>query len=45
VRWPGGKHYDQLHPERARNWLVRRLEGMGLKIQARPAEQSVQGLP
>ena len=38
----GGNYYDQLHPERTRNRLVRRLERMGLEVQVRPAEQSVQ---
>jgi hypothetical protein len=34
----GGTYYDQLHPERTRNRLVRRLERMGLEVHVTPKE-------
>jgi transposase len=34
----GGNYFDQLHPERTRNRLVRRLENLGLEVTLRPRD-------
>jgi len=36
----GGNHFDQLHPERARNRLTRRLEQLGWEVSLQPKTTS-----
>jgi transposase len=40
----GGDYFDQLHPERTRNRLVRRLQRLGLDVSLHPRSNSTQGL-
>jgi len=37
----GGSYFDQLHPERARNRLLRRLERLGWEVSITPRKSSV----
>jgi transposase len=36
----GGDYFDRLHPERLKNKLIRRLEGLGLKVTVQPMVQT-----
>lgn len=38
----GGNFYDQLHPQRTQNRLVRRLERLGLQVVVRPTTMPIQ---